>query len=210
MTLTSNRLKKLLVFLLSILAVDVVTKYCVHTYVPQTLWSLPMYPYGGIPVFQNFYGIDLVISHVTNRGGPWGVVASHHTSLLFLRVFAICCLAIHLLFFNRVKFREIPLCMVIAGAMGNVLDSFFYGHVIDMIHCIFWGYSFPVFNMADASISVGVAVMLVQACVQKWKESRPRPQPIEPQHAALHNSPFQHEFPQAESFSLDKIDHHGP
>lgn len=172
MTMTRARALRLLCFTLLILLMDVITKYFVHEYVPLMMWSAPVYPYGGIPVFANVLGIDLSINHVTNRGGPWGVVSSHHHSLLVMRVFAIFCISIHLLFFNQVRFREIPLCMVIAGAVGNVLDSFFYGHVIDMIHFVFWGHSFAVFNVADASISLGVALMLIQACWKKWMHKR--------------------------------------
>lgn len=190
MTVSLARIFKFLLVILGILSVDILTKYLVNQNIPLTMWSAPLYPYGGVPVFENILGVDLSINHITNRGGPWGVVSSHHTSLLVLRIFAIFCISIHLLFFNQIKFREIPLCMVISGAFGNVLDSFFYGHVIDMIHFAFWGYSFAVFNVADASISIGVMLMLIQACFQKWRFSRKQP-------------------PQSDPFTtLDKIHHH--
>ena len=195
MTITRARMFKLLLIILAILAVDIITKYLVHQNVPLSMWSAPIYPYGGVPVFENILGIDLSINHVTNRGGPWGVVSTHHTSLLILRIFAIFCISIHLLFFNQIKFREIPLCMVIAGAFGNVLDSFFYGHVIDMIHFVFWGYSFAVFNIADSVISVGVALMLTQACWQKWSSNRKR---------ISQDTPFN----PMDNYPLDKISHH--
>jgi|GEM_PF-91541 len=201
MILSRQRLFQLVFLVVAILSLDVLTKYLVHEHVSHRMWALPMYPYGGIPVCKNLLGIDLVISHVTNEGGPWGVVSSHHTSLVLFRVFAIGCLIAHLLFFNKIPFREVPLAMIIAGAVGNVLDSFFYGHVIDMIHCVFWGYSFPVFNIADMTICSGVAVMLIHACVQKWKERRPKP--VAPVNSS---APMYQEDP----FSFDKIDHHGP
>ena len=136
------------------------------------MWSAPIYPYGGLPVFENLLGIDLSIAHVTNRGGPWGIVSSHHTHLLLVRIFAILCLIVHLLVFNEKKTREIPLALVISGAIGNVLDSFFYGHVIDMIHFVFWGYSFPVFNIADSLICSGVGFLLLHACIEKYLENK--------------------------------------
>lgn len=154
------------------LGVDMISKYLIHQHVSLTMWSAPIYPYGGIPVFENILGVDLTIAHVTNRGGPWGVVASHHSHLVFFRIFAIVCLIGHLLFFNEKKLREIPLCLVIAGAIGNVIDSFLYGHVIDMIHFVLWGYSFPVFNVADALICCGVAFLLIHACIEKYKENK--------------------------------------
>lgn len=195
MTISIARMFRLLLVIFAILLVDFVTKYIVHHGVPITMWSAPVYPYGGIPVFQNFLGIDLSINHVTNRGGPWGVVSSHHTSLLILRIFAIFCISIHLLFFNQIKFREIPLCMIIGGALGNVLDSFFYGHVIDMIQFVFWGHPFAVFNVADACISIGVGLMLVQACLHKWLSNRRQKLQT-------------HQFDTTDSYPLDKISSH--
>jgi len=90
---------------------------------------------------------------------------------------AIVCIAIHLLYFNEIKFRQVPLTMIIAGAVGNVVDSFVYGHVIDMVHFVFWGYSFPVFNVADSCIFLGVVSMMVEACVQKIKSKKAHVEP---------------------------------
>lgn len=149
-----KRKYQLIFLFLFLLSFDFLTKYLTHHYIPY-------YPYGGIPLFEDFLGIKLAICHVTNRGGPWGMVASYHNVLVILRIFAIICLAIHLLFFNENRFRQTPLCMIIAGALGNVFDSFFYGHVVDMIHFDFWGYSFPVFNVADASIFLGVVTLCI-------------------------------------------------
>ncbi|MCH9631568.1 MAG: Lipoprotein signal peptidase [Chlamydiia bacterium] len=155
-----RRKLKFLFVVLFILSLDFLTKYLTHH-------NIAFYPLGSIPVFENFLGIKLSISHVTNRGGPWGMISSHHDVLVVLRIFAIVCLSIYLFFFNDVPFRRGPLCMIIAGALGNVIDSFVYGHVVDMIHFVFWGYSFPVFNVADASIFLGVVALLLNALYVK-------------------------------------------
>jgi signal peptidase II len=191
MTLTLERACKLLALILALLGLDALSKFLIHEYVPLTMWSAPIYPYGGVPVFENILGIDLSLAHVTNRGGPWGIVSSHHGPLVALRIFAIFCIVGHLLFFNEKKIREIPLAMIIAGAVGNVMDSFFYGHVIDMIHFVFWGHSFAVFNLADAFISVAVAFLLVHACIEKWMSTR----------APLHKD---------DSYSFDSMNNYEP
>jgi signal peptidase II len=172
MTLSLDRAFKLLLLIVFLIGLDALTKFIVQECIPRTMWSAPIYPYGGVGVFENFCGVDLCLAHVTNRGGPWGIVSSHHGSLVLLRIFAIGCLVGHLLFFNEKKIRQIPLALIIAGALGNVLDSFFYGHVIDMVHFVFWGHSFAVFNLADACISCSVAFLLVQACLEKWRSSK--------------------------------------
>jgi signal peptidase II len=170
MRISIGRALKLFLLALIILALDITTKYLTKELVPLSMWSASIYPYGGIGVFQSVIGVDLCISHVTNTGGPLGVVSSHHNFLLLTRIFAIICLIAHLLYFNKVSFRQLPFVFIISGAIGNVLDSFFYGHVIDMIHFYFFGYSMPVFNVADAFISIGVVMILSHACFQKYKE----------------------------------------
>lgn len=50
--------------------------------------------------------------------------------------------------------------LIMGGATGNLIDYFRFGYVIDMFHFTFWGYSFPVFNFADAAISIGALCLL--------------------------------------------------
>jgi signal peptidase II len=57
---------------------------------------------------------------------------------------------------------NLAFAFVIAGAMGNLYDNCFApeGKVRDFLLFIFWGWSFPVFNVADAMITVGAPVLL--------------------------------------------------
>ncbi|UCD57442.1 MAG: signal peptidase II [Candidatus Hydrogenedentota bacterium] len=45
---------------------------------------------------------------------------------------------------------------ILGGAMGNLLDRFRFGYVVDFVNFSFW----PAFNVADASVSIGVALLL--------------------------------------------------
>ncbi|MFT3809472.1 MAG: signal peptidase II [Micropepsaceae bacterium] len=53
--------------------------------------------------------------------------------------------------------------LVIGGAIGNVIDRFLYGAVVDFFHFHGFGYSWYVFNVADAAIVLGVGAILVDA-----------------------------------------------
>jgi signal peptidase II len=50
-------------------------------------------------------------------------------------------------------------CMVIAGAIGNIVDRFIYGHVVDYVLFHTQSWSFAVFNLADSLITVGAVVI---------------------------------------------------
>ncbi|MDR9391996.1 MAG: signal peptidase II [Trueperaceae bacterium] len=63
------------------------------------------------------------------------------------------------------------LTLILAGAVGNMIDRFRLGYVVDYVDVYLGSYDFAVFNLADASISVG-AVLLVLATLLR---DRPRP-----------------------------------
>ena len=156
---------------LLILCIDSLSKYFTHHYLPimhsYSLW----YPYGGIPVFKNFLGIEFSISHQTNNGAAWGLFADYQTPLLYFRLLLIGLLTLYALFFNRRPEWKIPFALIIAGALGNVIDTFLYGHVVDMLHFVLWGYDFPVFNLADSSIFLGIAALLFLETFEKRKKA---------------------------------------
>ena len=120
---------------------------------------------GGFDLFS--WGIDFSLVHVVNRGGAWGIFAEHHAWLLIGRIVVVFGMVGYLFFARKEKSIQIPFMLIMAGAIGNILDCLIYGHVIDMLKFTFWRYEYPVFNIADASIVCGVALLAVQSIFQK-------------------------------------------
>ncbi|MBO3758795.1 signal peptidase II [Ciceribacter sp. L1K22] len=59
-------------------------------------------------------------------------------------------------------FAHLGYSLIIAGAIGNIIDRFVYGHVVDYILFYTGTWSFAVFNLADACITIGAGLVLVQ------------------------------------------------
>jgi len=59
----------------------------------------------------------------------------------------------------------IALCLILGGAIGNLIDRIYFGHVIDYIQVWLGSYAWPAFNIADAAISVGAAVLIISSFV---------------------------------------------
>jgi signal peptidase II len=60
------------------------------------------------------------------------------------------------------------LSLIVGGALGNMIDRVAIGRVVDFIH-LHWGHAyFPAFNIADSAITVGAALLLIDA----WRETR--------------------------------------
>ena len=59
------------------------------------------------------------------------------------------------------KWVAIALSLVLGGAIGNVIDRVLFGHVIDFLHVYYEQWSWPVFNIADSAITIGVVILLL-------------------------------------------------
>lgn len=157
-------MRKLIAFFL-VLFFDAGTKHYVAYNIPimQPYWG---YPFGGIGVFKSSF-LTVSFVHTTNTGAAWSLLADQQGLLLALRVMITLGLLGYLLFGKASSSLKMPLTLICAGAVGNIIDVFFYGHVIDMVFCLFYHYSFPVFNVADSVIFCSVAYIVL---FLSWKK----------------------------------------
>jgi len=148
---------------------DALLKAYIHYSVPVMNYASPIYPYGGIGVFKDWHGIEFSITHVINKGAAWGAFASLQQYLLYFRLVIIGGLLTYLFFVKNSSYSKLALTLIATGAIGNVIDYFVYGHVVDMFYFVFWGYSYPVFNIADAAIFSGIFMLVTSSLFQKIK-----------------------------------------
>lgn len=149
-----------------ILASDQLSKFYTHKALPLMNYYAN-YPYGGIGVFKDMLGIEFSITHLTNKGAAWGSLAEYQLPLLFFRMALIGLLIFYLKSTPTFKSHPYALLLIIFGAIGNVIDYFLYGHVIDMFHFVLWGFDFPVFNVADAAVTMGISWLMLFTLCQK-------------------------------------------
>ncbi|MCY3570541.1 MAG: signal peptidase II [Chloroflexi bacterium] len=110
-------------------------------------------------------------SHVANDGGAFGVFGGQNTVLAVSAVVAIGVVAIYYFFppMNHWLVRS-GLALILGGAIGNLLDRIYQGHVTDFIDFI----HFPAFNVADAAINVGVAAIVTALLFGDLLKRNPR------------------------------------
>lgn len=143
-------MRKWFLLFASLLALDIGTKIWAIESIPRL--SMGPYPFGGIGVFS-FGGISCSFNYIVNSGAAWGAFAGYSGLLFGLRA----CIIAFLIFFVP---KKPAVWLIITGAIGNAIDYCLYGHVIDFIHFNFFGYSFPIFNVADSCITLGVLYLL--------------------------------------------------
>ena len=114
-----------------------------------------------ITLFGNFFGLELL----ENRGVAFGInLPTVLQAILIPTVFAF---VLFLAYQSREqKFPSIGFGLIIGGALGNIIDRFDDGYVTDFIQVG----SFPMFNIADSCITVGVGMLLFYELWLKKKE----------------------------------------
>jgi signal peptidase II len=105
----------------------------------------------------------LIITHIGNTGSAFGLFTDQ---AFLLTLIAIGGLVVILFFFRHLPkstvLSSITLGLVFGGAVGNLIDRIRIGHVTDFIYVRLWGDVYwPAFNIADASISIGVIVLAI-------------------------------------------------
>ncbi|MEX2304584.1 MAG: signal peptidase II [Waddliaceae bacterium] len=149
----STRKPWLWVLGLSILLLDILTKAWIFNYFS---FFRP-----AIPIISNLFGVSFSLTYAINYGAAWGLFSNYQTPLFILRIVFILGMACYFFLGKTKKSWSIPLTLILAGAVGNVIDTFLYGHVVDMFHFSFFGYNYPVFNIADSAITIGICWILL-------------------------------------------------
>lgn len=108
----------------------------------------------------------LYFRYVTNPGAAWGLFGDKSWGQTFFKVLTIVALIVFVVAYYYVckkgyKTLNIALVLIIAGTIGNFIDRMCYNYVVDFISFVFGSYNFPVFNLADSYMTIGVIMAIV-------------------------------------------------
>ena len=132
---------------------DMLTKYfLIGTLIPNEGDSVDF-----IDGFINFV-------YVQNKGAGWGILSGQSVLLIVLSIIILAVLIwFYIIKMKQVSklntFLSISIGLIVGGCIGNLYDRIFFGFVRDFINFQFM--SFPVFNIADISLSVGVVCIVI-------------------------------------------------
>jgi signal peptidase II len=149
-----------------IILVDQVSKMLVRNYLPvNSMWA----PWDWLLPYARFF-------HVQNTGVAFGMLKGANT---FFAVLAAIVSGVIIYYYPRVSANDwtlkIALGMQLAGALGNLIDRIFFGFVTDFISVG----TFAIWNVADASITMGVVVLLIGVWLQERNKPAAVAEPVE-------------------------------
>ena len=138
-----------LIVAIAILIIDQVTKRIIAT--TMNIGD----SYEVIPNFLN------ITSH-RNNGAAWGILSGKMTFFFIITI--IILIALVYFFIKDAQynlFMQVAISLLFAGALGNFIDRILTGEVVDFIDTNIFGYDFPIFNIADSSLTIGVILIII-------------------------------------------------
>ena len=140
-----------------VLILDQITKFLI---------SSNMVLFEDIPVISGFFHI----TYVQNTGMAWSMLSGQQFLLSLAAFAAIGVMLWYLMYRRPDRITTISIGFMMAGAAGNLIDRLVFSYVRDFLNFYIFGYDFPVFNVADIALCLGVGLLILDAFLEERKE----------------------------------------
>lgn len=143
------------VIALLVIALDQLTKWMI----------VKKMEYGeSIEIIENL----LYITSHRNRGAAWGILQGQMWFFYLITVVVIIAIVYYIQKMAKTsRLLGTSLALMLGGAIGNLIDRVFRQEVVDFVHTYIFSYSFPVFNIADASLTIGVVLLVIHMFLEE-------------------------------------------
>lgn len=122
-----------------------------------------------IEIIENF----LYITSHRNRGAAWGILQGQMWFFYVITIVVIIGIVIYIQRAVKGKWlMGVSLGLMLGGAIGNFIDRVFRKEVVDFINTYIFGYDFPVFNIADSALVIGVILLMIQMLKEEREAKR--------------------------------------
>ncbi|MFD1038061.1 signal peptidase II [Virgibacillus byunsanensis] len=122
-----------------------------------------------ITVIDNFFYIT---SH-RNSGAAWGILEGQMIFFYIITTVVIIGIVYYMQRYAKdSRLLVISLSLVLGGAIGNFIDRLFRKEVVDFFDFIIIRYDFPIFNVADSALVVGVGLIIIATILDEKKQKK--------------------------------------
>lgn len=112
-----------------------------------------------ITIIKNFF----YLTYINNDGAAFSILVGKRIFLILIAVLVIVMLISYIKKNNiQNKLELVSLALIIGGSLGNLMDRVVRGYVIDFLDFKLFNYNFPIFNLADTFIVIGVILLLLK------------------------------------------------
>jgi signal peptidase II len=122
-----------------------------------------------ITVIEDFFYIT---SH-RNQGAAWGILQGQMWFFYIITIGVIIGIVYYLEKHAKGhKLFSMSLALLLGGAIGNFIDRLFRKEVVDFLNTYVFQYDFPIFNIADAALTIGVGLLIINMLLEERREKK--------------------------------------
>lgn len=133
-----------------LLCIDQISKLLVVNLLTKT---------NSIAIIKNFF----YLTYINNDGAAFSILVGKRILLILIAVLVIVMLIRYIKKNNiQNKLELVSISLIIGGSLGNLMDRVVRGYVIDFLDFKIFNYNFPIFNLADTFIVIGVILLLLK------------------------------------------------
>ncbi len=111
----------------------------------------------GFTIIKDFF----YITYAENTGAAFSILKGQRWFFITMALIVIVVIIYYLIKHKPKSLEKVSLQLILAGAIGNLIDRVTYGYVIDFLDFYIFGYDFPVFNIADSCITIGAILLII-------------------------------------------------
>ena len=141
-------MKKIILISILILLLDIITKQLVINNLLE---------HQSITIINNFFSI----TYAKNTGVAFSFLEGYIPLVILITSIIIISILIYIKKNNPNKYESICYGLILGGALGNLLDRIIYGYVIDFLDFTIFNYNYPIFNIADTFIVIGILILII-------------------------------------------------
>ena len=113
---------------------------------------------GDITVIKGFFNL----AYLENRGAAFGILQNKQIFLIIITSIIILGMLYYVFILRpESKLLNWSLYLIIAGAVGNLIDRSLFGFVVDFLEFHYKNYYFPTFNLADVFVVIGTGLLII-------------------------------------------------
>lgn len=146
----------ILISLLS-LGIDIISKQLVLNF---------MLEHQSITIIKNFF----YITFAKNTGVAFSFLEGKVPLIIIMTSIIIILILKYIKSTNPNKYESISYGLILGGAIGNLIDRIIYGYVIDFLDFNLFGYPYPIFNLADTAIVIGVIALIILSLIEEKRK----------------------------------------
>lgn len=151
-------MKKIILISILVLFIDIITKQIVIN---------TLIEHQSISLIKDFFSI----TYAKNTGVAFSFLEGQVPFIIIMTSIIIIIILKYIKTTNSDKYENICYGLIIGGAIGNLIDRIFYGYVIDFLDFNLFGYSFPIFNLADTAIVIGIFTLIILSLIESRNQN---------------------------------------